>query len=265
VPNACKNPTGPASSPVWSLGVIRLEAAKSTRSLTLTKDGGCEPRCGRLWPRPSPGFGVAGLRAVFGQTEWSITHDRRAVSGRDRQAATDARTEGRRQALADHLRSAREDHAFGRPLPVAPDAEGATFNSIVGNDMPWPGDRASLLADSEGDGKAYPLVGWGNLSQPCAFRNRPAVHLRAPTGLGVPPVLMVQTERDASVEAYLVDGVVPAEGQSCPGKPIPPPVPVDDPRNLPGSDPLDSVLRQLSRLVGPTGRLPLSTLTSSRR
>jgi pimeloyl-ACP methyl ester carboxylesterase len=241
------------------------------------------------------------MRATYSKRRFqSAAEDFRTLrdAATDRHTPTDARTERRRQALTDHVQSNREDRAVGGPLPLAPDAHGATFASILCNDMPWPGDRASLLADSERDGRAYPLVGWGSLSQPCVFWNRPAVQLRTPTGQGVPPILMVQTERDPAtpiegalrahhgfagsrlltvvnegdhgayavgendcvdrvVEAYLVDGLLPEEGQSCPGKPIPPPVPVDDPRDLPGSDPLESVLHQLTRLTDLLGRLPV--------
>jgi len=244
------------------------------------------------------------IRAMYTKRRFqSAAEDFRTLldAATDREPAKDARTEGRRQALADHVREGREEHAFGGPRPLAPDAPGATFNSIICNDMPWPGDRASVLTDSERDGRAYPLVGWGNLSQPCVFWNRPAVQLGTPTGQGVPPVLMVQTERDAAtpiegalrahqsfagarlltvvnegdhgayavgendcvdgiVEAYLVDGILPDEGRTCPGEPIPPPVPVDDPRTLPGSDPLDSLLHQLTRLGDLARRVPLRPL-----
>jgi pimeloyl-ACP methyl ester carboxylesterase len=221
---------------------------------------------------------------------------RDAVAGRDRPA--DLRAQGRRQALADDVRRARELGRSDGPLPVAPDARRSTFLSIVCNDTPWPGDRGSLLADSQRLGEAYPLLGWRALAMPCVFWNRPAVELRTPTGAGVPPVLMVQTERDPAtpiegaltahqhfagsrlltvidegdhgsyalggnecvndvVEAYLVDGVLPEVGRTCPGQPIPPPAPVDDPSALRGSDPLEVIQHDITRLTHLVGPPPL--------
>jgi fermentation-respiration switch protein FrsA (DUF1100 family) len=123
------------------------------------------------------------------------------------------------------------------------------------------------------------------------------VALKVPTGVGVPPVLMVQTERDpatpiegarraaqgfagarlltvvgdgdhatyairgnecvdGAVEAYLIDGIVPAEGATCPGLPVPPPVPVaGDPDGL--SEAVGTVLDSLGRLADLVGPLPL--------
>jgi pimeloyl-ACP methyl ester carboxylesterase len=203
----------------------------------------------------------------------------------------------RRQELAGRVARARELARAGGTLPLAPDAFSATFNAITCNDTPWRGDRASLVADSERQGAAYPLVGWYALSTSCVFWDRPAVELKAPTGVGVPPVLMVQTERDPAtpvegarraaagfagarlltvtddgdhatyairgnrcvdgvVEAYLVDGLLPAEGATCPGRPVPPPVPVTgDPSGR--GEGLGTVLDLLGGLADVLGPLPL--------
>ena len=80
--------------------------------------------------------------------------------------------------------------------PLAPDSLNGTLLHIVCNDTPTPGDRESLLADSEQQGQAYPLIGWGTLSNPCITWQRPDVTLKTPNGEGVPPVLMVQNDRD---------------------------------------------------------------------
>ncbi|MGH3940450.1 MAG: alpha/beta hydrolase [Pseudonocardiaceae bacterium] len=159
--------------------------------------------------------------------------------------------------------------------PLAPDSFNATFLHILCNDTSWRGNRESLLAGSQQQGEAYPLVGWGTLSNPCITWHRPDVSLRTPNGQGVPPVLMVQNERDPAtpiegalrardgfagarlltvtdegdhttyassspntcvndaVEDYLLDGVVPEGDTSCPGNPIPPPIPVQTPDELP--------------------------------
>ena len=144
-------------------------------------------------------------------------------------------------------------------------------------------------------------MGWYALSTPCVFWDRPPVQLRTPTGAGVPPILMVQTERDPAtpiegarraqqgfagarlltvvdegdhgsylaggndcvdniVDGYLLEGVVPAEGTTCPGEPIPPPVPVagsglDDLAGL--TDLVGSVLETVAFLTEVVGPLPL--------
>jgi pimeloyl-ACP methyl ester carboxylesterase len=226
---------------------------------------------------------------------------RAAVAGRGSPGAPGERR--RRQALVADLRQARRLGRYGGTLPLAADAFDATFQSITCNDTPWQGDRTSLLAESQRLGEAYPLTGWYALGSPCVFWRRPAVGLKTPTGHGVPPVLMVQTERDpatpiegarraqqgfagarlltvvnegdhgaylfggndcvdGAVDTYLVDGVVPAEGASCPGDPIPPPVPVANPSGLPDelaglADLLGGVLGEVARLADLVGPLPL--------
>ncbi|MGH4015310.1 MAG: alpha/beta hydrolase [Pseudonocardiaceae bacterium] len=80
--------------------------------------------------------------------------------------------------------------------PLDPDSFNATLLHIICNDTPWQGDRESLLASSQQQGEAYPLIGWGTLSNPCITWQRPDITLRTPNGAGVPPVLMVQNERD---------------------------------------------------------------------
>jgi pimeloyl-ACP methyl ester carboxylesterase len=80
--------------------------------------------------------------------------------------------------------------------PLSSDASDAAFYAITCNDTPWTLDRYSLADRSQQSGQAYPLIGWSTISEPCAFWNRPAGRLPVPTGLGLPPVLMVQSERD---------------------------------------------------------------------
>ncbi|HEU0129223.1 MAG TPA: alpha/beta hydrolase, partial [Pseudonocardiaceae bacterium] len=159
----------------------------------------------------------------------------------------------------------------GGVQPLAPDSLEGTLLHIICNDTPTPHNRESLLALSQQLGQAYPLVGWAKLSNPCITWQRPDVALRTPTGAGVPPILMVQNERDPAtpiegalrardgfagarlltvtdegdhttymsidpnkcvddaVEDYLVGGVVPERDSSCPGNPIPPPMPQEAP------------------------------------
>jgi hypothetical protein len=61
---------------------------------------------------------------------------------------------------------------------------------------------------------------------------------------------------DDIAEAYLVEGVVPADGASCPGLSIPAPVPVAGDASDP-ADRLGTVLDVLTRLVEVVGPLPL--------
>jgi pimeloyl-ACP methyl ester carboxylesterase len=146
---------------------------------------------------------------------------------------------------------------------VFPDAPNATLYAITCNDTPFRHNRATLAAEAERLGKRYPLFGYYQRLAPCAFWDRPPLELRKPTGKGVPPVLMVQSERDPAtpiegaqrahrafqgsrlltvtdegdhgnygfgnpcvdevVEAFIVDGVVPPGDLTCPGMPLPDP------------------------------------------
>ncbi|MBP2327573.1 pimeloyl-ACP methyl ester carboxylesterase [Kibdelosporangium banguiense] len=167
------------------------------------------------------------------------------------------------------------------------DAITATMSAITCNDTPWHGDRTSLIRESERQGRRYPLPGWYSIFQQCVFWKRPNLFLPQPTGQGVPPVLMVQSTHDPAapiegaerahrrftgsrlltvtgegdhtiyaggnpcvdnqVEAFLVDGVVPAGDLSCPGMPLPQP---DAPPRL------TNPLQALVKFLGLTGPLP---------
>jgi pimeloyl-ACP methyl ester carboxylesterase len=145
--------------------------------------------------------------------------------------------------------------------PMSSDSSNAAFYAIACNDTPWTLDRASLAERSRQAGEAYPLIGWSTIFEPCAFWDRPQIRLPVPTGLGLPPVLMVQSEHDPAtpiegardaaehfsaaqlltvtgsgdhglyggyngcvnraVEAYLISGTLP--GPTCPGRALPGP------------------------------------------
>ncbi|MFH9611134.1 alpha/beta hydrolase [Streptomyces sp. NPDC017448] len=145
----------------------------------------------------------------------------------------------------------------------APDAVDATFYTVGCNDTPWYGNRQTLAATSAAQGRLFPLIGWRSIAEPCVFWKRPAVHLPKPTGRGLPPVLMVQSEHDPAtpmegaklaasefanarllrvtdegdhmlygngnacvdeaVNAYLADGVLPRRDATCAGRPLPAP------------------------------------------
>ncbi|MCX2949813.1 alpha/beta hydrolase [Lentzea sp. NEAU-D7] len=144
-----------------------------------------------------------------------------------------------------------------------PDALMGTQMSIMCNDTPFRGDRKSLEREGNRSVKKYSLVGGYQVTGPCAWWDRPDVHLKRPTGKGVDSALMVQSVRDPAtplagaqrahakfansrmltvrdegdhgiyefgndcvsdvVESYLVDGVVPRKDLSCPGVPLPAP------------------------------------------
>ncbi|MCE7000641.1 alpha/beta hydrolase [Saccharothrix sp. S26] len=164
--------------------------------------------------------------------------------------------------------------ALGRPAPGLsaasaaaparyPDAAAATLYGITCNDTRFRHNRATLAAEAERLGEKYPLFGYYQRLAPCAFWHRPPLELKEPTGHGVPPVLMVQSERDPAtplegarkahrafagsrlltvtdegdhgvyafgnpcvdevVEAFIVDGRVPPRDLTCPGMPLPDP------------------------------------------
>ncbi|MEU5693664.1 alpha/beta hydrolase [Actinosynnema sp. NPDC020468] len=151
----------------------------------------------------------------------------------------------------------------GAADPQYADAADATGNAILCNDTKFNGNRQYLVNEANRLGKQYPLIGYYQITAACAFWDRPALQLRKPTGKGVPPVLMVQTERDPAtpiegareahakfagsrlltvknegdhgafgfgnkcvddiVEAYLVDGKVPTKDLTCEGIGLPDP------------------------------------------
>lgn len=148
-------------------------------------------------------------------------------------------------------------------MSFAGDAEEAAFLAVTCNDTAWIGGRAGLVEASARIGAASPLLGWGTVGQPCAFWNRPAVNTPVPTGVGVPAVLMVQSEHDPAtpiegarsaaarfagarfltvtgegdhglyaggnscvnktVERFIVQGILPVEGATCAGRALPKP------------------------------------------
>ena len=194
----------------------------------------------------------------------------------------DASGQRRRNAL-DTLRRLRLRENTGLPLPLplavgvgngsagAPymgeyeDAADASFWTIPCNETEWTGDRHTVVEQSRDFGAKYPLLGWSWLVQPCVFwHNDDPVDLPTPNGVGVPPVLMVQSTHDPAtpiegarrahanfegsrmitvtdegdhgiyaggnrcvdrlVNAYLVDNLVPPDS-TCDGMPLPDPEP----------------------------------------
>lgn len=149
---------------------------------------------------------------------------------------------------------------------LAPDpaSQTGTALSIVCNDTPYRGGRAGTIADSERLGRRYPLMGWHKIVQQCMSWQRPELRLPKVTGRGLPPMLLVQSERDPQtpiegarrtqralgngspvlvvanegdhwmylrgngcvdtrVNTYLTTGVLPTDGSTCPGEPMPDP------------------------------------------
>jgi pimeloyl-ACP methyl ester carboxylesterase len=202
-----------------------------------------------------------------------------------------------RDATARRIARARQQLSTAGLMPLAPDATKATFLSIACGDTPWTGDRASLLAESQQAGEHYPLLGWYELYDPCVFWHRPPLPVRVPDGTGVPPVLMIHSERDPAapiegaraardafagarlltvtdegdhgtyairgnvcvdnvVESYLVDGVIPALGATCPGQPMPAPALLPDTREFIDLLPLGRAAERTIRLGRLAGLLP---------
>jgi pimeloyl-ACP methyl ester carboxylesterase len=148
-------------------------------------------------------------------------------------------------------------------MSFAGDAEAAAFLAVTCNDTAWTGGRAGLVEASARLGATAPLLGWAAVEQPCAFWNRPTANTPVPTGVGVPAVLMVQSEHDPAtpiegaraaaagfagarlltvtgegdhglyaggnscvnkaVERFIVHGLLPAEGATCAGRALPKP------------------------------------------
>ncbi|MFI7585964.1 alpha/beta hydrolase [Spongisporangium articulatum] len=147
--------------------------------------------------------------------------------------------------------------------PMSSDAGDAAFVAVTCNDSVWNRNRAELVQLSTAWGEQYPLLGYAAPSDPCYFWNRPSLTLPAVTGAGLPPVLMIQSEKDPAtpiegarrtaaalpgsrmvvvkgegdhalyaggnrcvdgvVEAYLVHGTLPADGYTCNALPDPTP------------------------------------------
>ncbi|GLY54382.1 alpha/beta hydrolase [Lentzea sp. NBRC 102530] len=77
-----------------------------------------------------------------------------------------------------------------------PDAANATAYSLFCNDTKFRGGREFLERESAANGAKWPLVGYYQVMGPCAFWDRPNVHLKHPNGIGAPKTLMVQSVRD---------------------------------------------------------------------
>jgi pimeloyl-ACP methyl ester carboxylesterase len=185
------------------------------------------------------------------------------------------------------------------PAPFSADAEDASFLAVTCNDARWTGGRAGLVTTSARLGHDDPLIGWATINQPCAFWRAPSGSLPrpTPTGAGVPPVLMVQSEHDPAtpiegarraaaafagahlltvtgegdhavyasgnacvdraVERFITSGVLPG-APSCPGRPLP------DPRELAtGSSARMGTLSTAGTRSVPTA--PLNPLLALRR
>ncbi|WP_433870554.1 alpha/beta hydrolase [Saccharopolyspora sp. CA-218241] len=150
------------------------------------------------------------------------------------------------------------------PMQADPaDSMSATFYSIRCNDTAYRGGPGWAVANSEIQGRMFPTYGYHTISQPCAYWDRPDVQLKRPSGEGVVPVLMLQSENDMAtategakiahhqfegsrmvlvrdegdhgvygigntcvddaVERYLIDGVVPEQDLTCQGTGLPEP------------------------------------------
>ncbi|GAB7190473.1 alpha/beta hydrolase [Kineococcus sp. NUM-3379] len=83
-----------------------------------------------------------------------------------------------------------------QPAASAPDAAVATFYNIICNDTAWSQGEEFWNALGQRQGEKHPLVGWSKTQQPCGYWERPAFSLPKPDGRDLPPLLIVQSERD---------------------------------------------------------------------
>ncbi|GAA4031794.1 alpha/beta hydrolase [Allokutzneria multivorans] len=82
-------------------------------------------------------------------------------------------------------------------LPGAPDSYPTNFWTVRCNEGPWPGDRASVVRQSQEHlDKQQTLVGGKWMVQPCIFWRKPPLALPTIDGRGLPPTLIVQSVHD---------------------------------------------------------------------
>ncbi len=169
----------------------------------------------------------------------------------------------------------------------AADAPIATFLGITCNDTPWTYTRSSIVKRTNELGARYPLQGWVEVGNPCVQWKRPPVTLPKITGKGLPPMLIVQSERDpatplegaqraaattagtrmllvrnegdhalyaggnacvdTAVETFVVTGTLPAKGATCPGLPLPAPAGGDLSRSARAVTPAGVTMNPLER------------------
>ncbi|RJQ83432.1 alpha/beta hydrolase [Pseudonocardiaceae bacterium YIM PH 21723] len=166
------------------------------------------------------------------------------------------------KALKD-LVEGREPRSGGEDPQRGLGAMIGTAFSIMCNDAQWQGTEDTAIRQSEEWNRKFPLTGGSKVQQGCLTWKRPPLTLKKPTGKGIPPVLMVNSEHDAStplrgaqqahrnfagsrlltvlgegdhtmygnanpcvqkiVEDYLVGGVVPDRDLTCDGTGLPDP------------------------------------------
>ncbi|MFB9904228.1 alpha/beta hydrolase [Allokutzneria oryzae] len=82
-------------------------------------------------------------------------------------------------------------------LPGAPDSYPTNFWTIRCNEGPWPGDRESVVRQSQEHlDRQQTLVGGKWMVQPCIFWRKPPLPLPRIDGRGLPPTLIVHSVHD---------------------------------------------------------------------
>lgn len=76
------------------------------------------------------------------------------------------------------------------------DEQLTTFRAVLCNDTPWNQNRSYWEQRSLRLGHQYPIMGWWQVDNVCAYWHRPKINILVPTGHGIPPVLMVQSTHD---------------------------------------------------------------------
>ncbi|WP_316316538.1 alpha/beta hydrolase, partial [Clavibacter michiganensis] len=117
----------------------------------------------------------------------------------------DAYWPARAQALSAYLKGdAKPLVELASPVTEAAAEEentNAVYTAVECNDAPWPTDWATWDRDNTRLHRDHPFMTWANawMNLPCAtWPVKQQTPLNVKTGKGLPPVLIVQSERDAA-------------------------------------------------------------------
>ncbi|KZB83110.1 alpha/beta hydrolase [Amycolatopsis regifaucium] len=143
-------------------------------------------------------FGSFAVTGVYNKNRfhWAATS---LVNIREltRQEATAEQKDAAVRQLKQAEQNLAADQLGPRPAAVVDDSYQASFWTIQCNDGPWPGDRESVVAESQRYiDKGWMLLGPSRHYQACIFWNKQGTPTQVVNGRGVPPVLMIQSEKD---------------------------------------------------------------------
>ena len=192
-------------------------------------------------------------KSSFGQLSWLLSgvrllHDLRGPGDAQVPAALSSSVAALARALD--------------PAPSAAESQTATFAATTCNDSPWNRSQEHWNAVGDEQGAQYPLLGYGQSAQICAYWDRADLRLPDVDGADLPPLLIVQSRHDPAtayegavkthealgssilltvedegdhgiygmgnacvddvVDAFLTTGATPAGDLSCEGVGLPP-------------------------------------------